>query len=93
MAKGDVFNSSLAAPGAIQPAAGVEILIKTVTNTAGDGACGWEMYDGASKGWFANPQPKSGTLSKEAAVAVFLTNALYIHTGSVSGAVSGVQVK
>lgn len=93
MVKGDVYVETLNAAGSFQPAAGVEVCIRSLSNTPANGGCAWEFYDGASAGRFAQIGVGSVALSVETAVCVFITNTIYIHTADAGGTISGVQVK
>lgn len=91
MAKGDIISGIFTASGNFQPAAGIEIIIIHLTNTAtGDK---WEYRTGVNLADIIAP---SGTWGSQVGGGrVGIQNALFLSYSrtTLNGAYSGVQVK
>ena len=94
MAKGDIITQKVALSTVFQPASGVEIVIRSMSCGAAQGAGAWRYWDGAAAGGISAPGVENVKTAEETSVWVGITNSLYIKNSAAEAATfSGVQVK
>lgn len=91
MAKGDIITGRIAGAGSFQPAAGVEIMITAVTNSA-NGNSGWGINAGGATDWMFTVPAISATYAPPSNHKIGITNTGYLQS-ETGGSYSGVQVK